>query len=272
MSGENNDGASAGDNQAGEGGNPAAEGGNAAAGTGAAAAAGAGGEGGGEAPPAKPERPDYVPEKFWDAEAGAPKLEDAFKSYGELERERLERTKRTPEDYALPESFKGFEDQITGEQLKAVKEAARGEGFSQAGFEGLVKALYGDPGASKAALEEEFGDELEPTLDAIRLFAGTLGGKEGEHEEAVRVMCSFPGGIKMLDAWRKASAEGVLPGGPREGSGGRKTEADLRKAMQDPRYWRDRDPDYVAEVTKGWQELHGGQEQTAAINPSGRAA
>lgn len=39
---------------------------------------------GGEGEPAV--RPDYIPEKFWDAETGKPRLEAAFTSYSELER------------------------------------------------------------------------------------------------------------------------------------------------------------------------------------------
>lgn len=37
---------------------------------------------------AKVERPAYIPEKFWDAETGQPRLEEAFKSYSELEKGR----------------------------------------------------------------------------------------------------------------------------------------------------------------------------------------
>lgn len=35
-------------------------------------------------------------------------------------------------------------------------------------------------------------------------------------------------------------------------------EAALRKMMQDPRYWRTRDPDFVRRVTEGFRRLVGG--------------
>jgi len=32
-------------------------------------------------------------------------------------------------------------------------------------------------------------------------------------------------------------------------------EGQLRRMMQDPRYWRDRDPAFVGEVTRGFERL-----------------
>lgn len=246
------------------------DGGNPAAPDGAGAAPdNAGAQPGGDgAAPQKPDRPDYIPEKFWDGAAGAPRLEELGKSHADLERRWHERNGAVPDDYKLPDSFKGFEDQIAPAQLKALKEAAKAEGYSQAGFDGLMRSIFGDPGEARRELEQVYGDKLDETLEAVRLFAGTL----GEHEEAVRVMCSFPGGIKLLDDWRKASAEGVLPGQPGEAAGGKKTHEDLRKQMQDPRYWREKDPAFIAEVEQGFKELYPGQTATAALNPTGRAA
>jgi hypothetical protein len=40
------------------------------------------------APPAAPARPEWLPEKFYDATAGAPRVEDLAKSYAKLEAER----------------------------------------------------------------------------------------------------------------------------------------------------------------------------------------
>ena len=36
--------------------------------------------------PAATGRPEFIPDKFWDPAAGAPKVEDLAKSYGELEK------------------------------------------------------------------------------------------------------------------------------------------------------------------------------------------
>jgi len=37
-----------------------------------------------------------------------------------------------------------------------------------------------------------------------------------------------------------------------------KAETDLHAKMRDPRYWRDRDPDFVAEVIEGYRQLFEG--------------
>jgi len=34
------------------------------------------------------------------------------------------------------------------------------------------------------------------------------------------------------------------------------SEADLREMMNDPRYWKDRDPHFIKQVTEGFQGLY----------------
>lgn len=241
----------------------------AAAAAAAAAAQGAGAADAGAAPaaaaaaPLKAERPDYVPEKFWDTDAGTARLEDLGKSYAELERERGERTKRVPDDYQLPAGFKGFEDQIAPQQLAQIKALAKGEGYSQQGFEQLVAMAFGDPAAGRQALVDAFGDKTDETLEAVRLFAGTL----GDHQDAVRLMCSRPEGVKLLNAWRLASVEKGLPGDLAEGGAKGISHDDLREKMKDPRYWKEKDPKAIAEVEAGFAALYPGQQPTAALNP-----
>ena len=35
------------------------------------------------------------------------------------------------------------------------------------------------------------------------------------------------------------------------------SEQDLQAMMRDPRYWRDRDPSFVAQVTDGFRKMYG---------------
>lgn len=214
------------------------------------------------APGAAPARPDFIPEKFWDAEKGAPRLEDMAKSYSELERFRMGRTERVPEDYALPKAFEGYADQIQEDALKAVKELASGEGLSQQGFDNLMRALYGDPSGHVEELQQAYGDKLDETLEACRLFARTI----GEHESVVRQLTSTAAGVKFLNDLRMKSAEAPLPGQPGQGAP-KLTEVELRSKMNDPRYWRDKDPALIAEVERGFQQLYPGSQRTAAVNP-----
>ncbi len=43
---------------------------------------------------------------------------------------------------------------------------------------------------------------------------------------------------------------------PAAGSGA-SDEKDLQAMMRDPKYWRDKDPAYVAKVTDGFQRMYG---------------
>ena len=46
--------------------------------------------------------------------------------------------------------------------------------------------------------------------------------------------------------------------GPGQGAAdGPPDEAALRRMMQDPRYWRQRDPAFVQQVTEGFRRLYG---------------
>ena len=62
-----------------------------------------------EAPAGTPSsgRPSYVPEKFWDAEAGALRVDALLKSYRELER-RLGQRAAPPTEDAGPEDLLRF--------------------------------------------------------------------------------------------------------------------------------------------------------------------
>jgi hypothetical protein len=64
----------------------------------------------------KTERPAHVPEKFWDAEKGAVKVDDVLKSYGELEKKIGQ--PKTPETPATPPETPATTD-AAAEALKA---------------------------------------------------------------------------------------------------------------------------------------------------------
>lgn len=66
--------------------------------------------------------------------------------------------------------------------------------------------------------------------------------------EGIGMMCS----IRLARVCRQAAAaldDDVLVTGRGD------TEADLRRMMRDPRYWREREPAFVAEVTSRFRAL-----------------
>ena len=59
-----------------------------------------------------------------------------------------------------------------------------------------------------------------------------------------------------LHQMMRADEPELLDGGDPGAAGARPGAA--REMMRDPRYWRERDPDFVARVTDGFRRLYGG--------------
>lgn len=98
---------------------------------------------GGETTTTTTERPEHVPEKFWDAEKGEARVEDVFKSYSELEKRFGSFTGAPEDDYVVGISDelkeKGVEinaeDPVLQEAMKIGKEM----GLSQEGFNKFIE-------------------------------------------------------------------------------------------------------------------------------------
>ena len=233
-----------------------------------------------EAEAARAERPEEVPEKFWDAERGQLRTEALLKSYRELERklsarfappaedapeEERVRFRRamgvpeTPEEYAV-EPRHGLTDADP-----AVNAVLHRAGFTPAQVQ-VVYDLAADrllPAVAEAAAQFE----AERQRDRLR---GEFGGEERYRRTA-----------KQIAAWGRANlpeevvaalsttAEGVIalhrmmakgePALARRGEAPEAMdEAALRRMMRDPRYWRAHEPDFVKRVTDGFRRLTGG--------------
>lgn len=224
-------------------------------------------------------RPDYVPAKFWDAETGSVRLEDVFKSYGELERRQSQRA-MLPEAEVSDEQRQmlldllgrpGSADDYRIEPPHALIEPdpelnrrLHEAGFSQAQAQlvyelaaerllPVVDQMVGEVEARRQVerLERHFGG-LEPwgqTARQIRTWA------EASLEPAVHAALgsSFEG-VLALHQLMKAAEPKLLDA---DGNGVLGLNEDsLREMMRDPRYWRTRDPEFVARVTDGFRRLY----------------
>lgn len=237
--------------------------------------------GGGEPPKENsgtpPERPDYIPEKFWDAEAGAPNIENLAKSYIKLESTRGdpdklreewegERLKARPESadkYELPEH-----DALDAEQLAAspvvslFREIAFEQGMDNEAFQKTI-SNYADSQIAQieARLDEEkkaLGENADVRLEAVTLWA-EKNFKEDELS-AIQQVATTAAGVRALEKLMGKGREG----GPSldEGeplSGDDMTEEQARSLMQDPRYWdnKRRDPEIVKKVQDFFQKKYG---------------
>ena len=104
------------------------------------------------------ERPDYVPEKFWDKEKGKLRDEDVFKSLGELEKQFSQGKHKAPENYddtVLADAGYDKDDQIVG----AYTEWAKDNKISQKAFDDLAGSIIGMAGEKEQ--EEKVNSERE---------------------------------------------------------------------------------------------------------------
>lgn len=249
--------------------------------------------------PAQAERPADVPEKFWDAKAGALRTEALLKSYAELER-KLGQAARAPavdadggEAAAAPveappaDVADGSErerllallgrpaspDEYRIEPPSALVEVdpALNARLHEAGFTQAQAQLVYELAAERLTpVIAEVAGELEARLEIERLqrhFGGAEAWRgvarqirtwaEANLEPAVYATLAGSGdGVLALHQMMRA-AEPTMLGGGGDGAAGEVGEDALGEMVRDPRYWRQRDPDFVAKVTAGFRKLYG---------------
>ena len=233
-----------------------------------------------EPPSTKASRPTGVPEKFWDAEAGAVRTESLLKSYVELER-KLGSMVTMPQDeqdeegrrrllrlLGVPETPDEYRIEPVSEWISSVPEInAR---LHEAGFTPKQAQLVYDLAAEQVVpLIEHAVSDFQASRDIERL-AADFGGQEtwrtlarqirtwGQanlSEEAFATLASSYQGVLALHQMMQAREPSVLRDG--HGAMGRPDHGTLSTMMRDPRYWRDRDPTFIAEVTDGFRQLYG---------------
>lgn len=207
-------------------------------------------------------RPDNLPKKFWDSEAGQIRIDALLKSYLELERKLGTSAARpipaTPDDYQIA---------ISHDILASDSDINRK--LHSAGFTQEQAQLVYDLASERLipmVLEIASLFEAESQISRLEQF---FGGQEKWREIA-----------RQLDAWGRrqlpprvfealsTTCEGVLamhrmltgaePGlqGTGEARDQQPSEAHLKQMMRDSRYWRDQDPVFVERVREGFRRLY----------------
>lgn len=205
-------------------------------------------------------RPDGVPEKFWDGDEGAVRIDSLMKSYNELER-RMGTLPSVPEN---PDAY-----DIKHEVDMLAPDPAVNARLHQAGFtQDQAQLVYDMAGEVLMPMMEEMAANQQQEQMLSRLHE-TFGGKEKWNELSHQV-----------EAWGRenlsenvyealsGSYDGIVTihrmmsgGEPRLGrtSGPVNQTADessLQTMMRDPKYWRDRDPAIVERVREGFRRLY----------------
>lgn len=226
-------------------------------------------------------RPADVPEKFWDAEAGALRVDALLKSYRELER-RLSQRAAPPAADAAPDDLlrfrqaMGIPDTPCAYSINEPHELCRADEevnkrLHAAHFSNAQAQLVYDLAAERLlpVIEEALG-ELDAQQQAERLqrhFGGVDTWRHTARQIKSWATANLPPdihatlagsyeGVLALHQMMRASEPELLGAG--ESSAAELTEEALAEMMRDPRYWRQRDPEFIARVTAGFKRLYAG--------------
>lgn len=231
------------------------------------------------AAPTLPQRPPEVPEKFWDPVAGAVRTDSLVKSYAELERKL---SLLTQGEGGLSESTRARLLDLLGRPASAeeyrieppnelvapdpeLNARLHGAGFTQAQAQlvyelaaerllPVVSEIAGELAAQRQVdrLERHFGG-----AEAWRAVAGQIRTwAQSNLEPAIyETLAGSHDGVLALYQMMRADEPKLL-----DGAGGEEqlTADMLDEMVRDPRYWRQRDPEFVSRVTQGFRKLYGG--------------
>jgi len=202
-----------------------------------------------------------VPQKFKDPETGAVKLDMMAKSYKELEQKlsQIPRPPKSHEEYCIACDHGLFESD------EQVNKRLHDMGFTQ----DQAQTVYDLAAEKMIPMMHDVAADFNADREVEKLI-NHFGGAQ-QWKETSRQLLAF--GQKNLPADvldnLSSSYEGVLAlhrmmkgGEPKlsrnnaavEGSMG---EKELSSMMRNPKYWRDRDPAFIAKVTQGFEGLYG---------------
>ncbi|MHC8508733.1 MAG: capsid assembly protein [Rhodospirillales bacterium] len=211
-----------------------------------------------ETPPEAPaERPSDVPEKFWDADTGAVRTDALLKSYLSLEK-RFGATPDSPDAYEIES-----EDPLFASDPE-INARLHAEGLTN----NQAQAVYALAADVMRPLAQRIAAEISAQRD-VDWLAARHGGENRWRALAPQIKAwaaaEFPPEVYEQLA---ATREGVMAlsrlmtgaepsiGGPGASAPAAVSEDALKNMMRDPRYWRDRDPAYMARVSEGFRQLY----------------
>ena len=216
---------------------------------------------------------DKIPEKFLN-EDGTLNTDSLLKSYNELEkkigtmvsvpndesdnatRERFNRAIGVPDDASQYPTNDMFDDDslrnkfreigLTCNQVEQIYKLAN-EYLSP-----VLSELFDMKNETNAyqELKNFFGDD-EKMNDALRAI-DKFGNKFLPHD-AFDALCSTPQGIQGVYRMMQSMEPRVET---QKNENENLSDNDLRRMMQDPKYWRDADPEYVRKIENGFKKLY----------------
>lgn len=201
-------------------------------------------------------RPDYVQEKFWDAEAASVNVENMAKSYNELNSKFGGFTGAPKDGYAIPEGFEA-ED----EMFKTYSEYANGINMSQDAFnQGWdLLSTQSSVNAEVAAENElaKLGDKPQERIDKVDSYLRNNLSAAGY--EKMDSLVTTAHDVELVEALIPAQAQAKLSGGIPQDSGMTVTDVNemANKRDENGNYLRSVDPAYNAKVMEAYKKVVG---------------
>ena len=224
------------------------------------------------------DKPEYVQDKFWDADRKEVNLENLASSYNALEKKLGSRTEdlskqvrqdleqerlgKVPEEYNLnvPELPENVDVSVSDDMeiVQWWKDTAKQNGLSQEQFDEGVKVFIDNAMATLPDINaemEKLGDNSKERVEAAELWS-----KKNLSPEAYNTFSSVAStaeGVKAIEEIMKMTKDSPMPTTPTQVSV-TPDLVDLKSMMNDPRYYdsNKRDDGYVKRVTELYEKAY----------------
>ena len=200
-----------------------------------------------------------IPDKFKDPETGDLRADALLQSYKELEK-RMSQTPsapKSPDDYCIECSHGLF---TPDPQVNA---KLHGLGMTQ----DQVQGVYDMAAQHLVPMVQGLGAQYNADREVEKLvnhFGGPDAWKEISRQllafgqrnlpaDVLENLASSYEGVLALQRMMKTEEPGLKKGGDNPSSF---NEQDLKSMMRDPKYWREKDPAFVAKVTDGFAKMY----------------
>ncbi len=204
-----------------------------------------------------------VPEKFWDKEKQEVRIDALLKSYLELEKKFSANEKAKP---AVPDTPRDYSVKLEHDLFTTDDEI--NDRLHQAGFTDTQVQLVYDLATEKMVpLIIELARDFEADREIEKLVK-TFGGMDkwravskqllayGQKHLPADVVNGLSGSYEGVMALYRMMQSGANPNMQDNVTiDGAVDEKGLKKMMQDPKYWRDRDAEMVKKVTAGFKQI-----------------
>lgn len=212
----------------------------------------------------KRERPDWLPEKFWDKDKREPKLDAMAKSYAELEKNFKAGKHKAPDGGKYVQDV--FGDKVPQDDPLVAKytEWAAKYSLPQAAYDELAQTVIELSGGAQQEVQinkqqeiKALGPQAEAIINSMVDWARGFvrsGVWSNEDFEEFKVMGGTANGMRALMKLRE-SYEGRVPLRETLPSGDALSREELDAMVGDPRYLTD--PAFRAKVTAGFEKLYG---------------